>query len=157
IRVGLLGRLERKRVKRQPRKPHRRRRETIRMFGGYVAIGSGHGPQRTRANDWPSTKISFTAQHSGGVFCGAMELLEVVEDEVFSLQIPGYESDIDVISFRGREAVSRPYLFRVRCSLPADASDFERDSLGKPACLTFHGKNSVRRVIGIAKAITTDN
>jgi type VI secretion system secreted protein VgrG len=78
---------------------------------------------------------------------------------VFTLE-PGARAPehVDVVSFRGREAVSKLFAWDVLAHEPIELADtLEADTLGQPARLVVHGLESVRCVRGITQAITLTN
>jgi type VI secretion system secreted protein VgrG len=78
---------------------------------------------------------------------------------VFTLE-PGARAPdhIEVVSFRGHEAVSKLFAWDVLAHEPIELADtLEADTLGRPARLVIHGLESVRCVRGIVQAITVSD
>ncbi|MFO0609345.1 MAG: type VI secretion system tip protein TssI/VgrG [Polyangiales bacterium] len=74
---------------------------------------------------------------------------------VFTLE-PGARSPehVEVVSFRGREAVSKLFSWDVLAHEPAELADsLEADVLGRPARLVVRGLESVRCVRGIVQSV----
>ena len=76
----------------------------------------------------------------------------------FELSAGSYESPaLTVLSFRGREAISRAFSFEitVAASPDVDPATIEPDLLGRPACLTMQaGGSSPRLVRGVVAAVS---
>ena len=76
----------------------------------------------------------------------------------FELSAGLYESPaLAVLSFRGREAISRAFSFEitVAASPEVDAATIEPDLLGRPACLTMQaGASAPRLVRGVVAAVS---
>ena len=65
--------------------------------------------------------------------------------ELFTPDQP--KGSFTVLSFRGREEVSRPFAFRIR--VRAASLDLESALVGSPAVLAIHGAGGVRQIAGI--------
>jgi type VI secretion system secreted protein VgrG len=76
----------------------------------------------------------------------------------FELSAGPYESPaLAVLSFRGREAISRAFSFEitVAASPEVDSATIEPDLLGRPACLTMQaGASAPRLVRGVVAAVS---
>ena len=76
-----------------------------------------------------------------------MVLLRLSQEADFIFQAAGYDGDLRVTGFQGREAISELYSFKI--SLAALDSDLDFDSLvGKPGLLTYYHGGGERFVNG---------
>ncbi|KYG02795.1 hypothetical protein BE21_54320 [Sorangium cellulosum] len=80
-----------------------------------------------------------------------------VGESIFELSTERYAAqELVVISFRGREQVSRPFSFEILAAgVGVDASTVERDLLGQPAHLHIAGAPG-RRVHGIVRRVEAE-
>jgi type VI secretion system secreted protein VgrG len=72
----------------------------------------------------------------------------------FVLEVPGYDGDLRVLAFRGRERVSRPFRFAIHVGVaPSHKRALEHALLGQPATLRIETARGPRSVCGIVAAV----
>jgi len=72
----------------------------------------------------------------------------------YSLTVNGLAPDtFSIVSFRGREAMSSAYSFRVVAAALVDADDIERAALGQSAILMWTVGQSVRAFHGVLASL----